>query len=382
MEKSSVMMKVPSVDLRAQYSRLREEMQKAIHEVLESQSFILGPKVEALEKEIARYCHTSYAVGVASGTDALLLGLRAVGIERGDEVITSPFTFFATAGAIYNAGGVPVFVDIDPGTFNLDPGQIEAKMTPRTKALIPVHLFGQPADMVQILEITRRRGVRVLEDAAQSIGAEYCLQGRWEKAGSMGDLGCISFFPSKNLGGLGDGGMVVTNDDHLRDQVMLLRTHGGRSKYVHEIVGYNSRLDALQAAALGVKLRYLDEWSNARRLRAGIYDTLISQTGLGREVRVPVIQSYAKSVFNQYVVRVESRDELQKFLQGRGISTAVYYPIPLHLQACFKYLGYKEGDFPASEAACREVLALPMYPEMTQTMQEYVVAQLSEFYAS
>lgn len=382
MEKSSVLMKVPAVDLRAQYARLREEMQKAIHEVLESQGFILGPKVEALEKEIASYCHTAYAVGVASGTDALLLGLRAAGIERGEEVITSPFTFFATAGAIYNAGGVPVFVDIDPVTFNLDPRQIEAKMTPRTKALIPVHLFGQPADMEPILELARNRGVRVLEDAAQSIGAEYRLRGSWQKAGSMGDLGCISFFPSKNLGGLGDGGMVVTNDEHLRDQVMLLRMHGGRTKYVHEIVGYNSRLDALQAAALSVKLKYLDEWCNARRLRAGTYDALIARSGLGMKVKTPMIQPYAKSVFNQYVVRAERRDELQKFLQGRGVSTAVYYPIPLHLQACFKYLGYKEGDFPATEAACREVLALPMYPELTEAMQEYVVTQLSEFYAS
>lgn len=375
-------MRVPSVDLRAQYALLRKEIQDAIHEVLESQSFILGSKVEALENEIARYCHTGYAVGVASGTDALLLGLRAVGIERGDEVITSPFTFFATAGAIYNAGGVPVFVDIDPGTFNLDPRKIEAKITPRTKALIPVHLFGQPADMGQILETTRRRGVKVLEDAAQSIGAEYCLDGKWQKAGSMGDLGCISFFPSKNLGGLGDGGMVVTNDRHLRDQVMLLRMHGGRNKYVHEIVGYNSRLDALQAVALSVKLQYLDEWNSARRIRAGVYDTLIDRAGLGGKLRTPEVQSYARSVFNQYVIRVERRDELQKCLMARGVSTAVYYPIPLHLQACFQFLGYKEGDFPASEAACREVLALPMYPELTQAMQEYVVAQLSEFYAS
>ena len=308
--------------------------------------------------------------------------MRAAGIERGEEVITSPFTFFATAGAIYNAGGVPVFVDIDPVTFNLDPRQIEAKMTPRTKALIPVHLFGQPADMEPILELARNRGVRVLEDAAQSIGAEYRLRGSWQKAGSMGDLGCISFFPSKNLGGLGDGGMVVTHDEHLRDQVMLLRMHGGRTKYVHEIVGYNSRLDALQAAALSVKLKYLDEWCNARRLRAGTYDALIARSGLGMKVKTPMIQPYAKSVFNQYVVRAERRDELQKFLQGRGVSTAVYYPIPLHLQACFKYLGYKEGDFPATEAACREVLALPMYPELTEAMQEYVVTQLSEFYAS
>ncbi len=375
------MMKVPSVDLHAQYASLREEIQKAINEVMESQGFILGPKVETLEREIARYCHTAHAVGVASGTDALLLGLRAVGIERGDEVITSPFTFFATAGAIHNAGGVPVFVDIDPETFNIDPGQIEAKVTPRTRALIPVHLFGQPADMKPILELSRRRGVRIIEDAAQSIGAEYRLEGDWKKAGSLGDLGCISFFPSKNLGGLGDGGMVVTNDAHLRDQVALLRTHGGRNKYVHDIVGYNSRLDALQAAVLSVKLKYLDGWSAARCARAGIYDALITRAGLGAKVKTPVIQPYSKSVFNQYVVRVERRDELQRFLKERGVSSAVYYPIPLHLQACFKDLGYKAGDFPVSEAASREVLALPMYPELTEAMQEYVVAQVSEFYS-
>jgi len=376
------MMKIPSVDLRAQYSTLREELQTAINEVLESQGFILGPKVEAFEKEMARYCSTSFAVGVASGTDALLLGLRAIGIERGDEVITSPFTFFATAGAIFNAGATPVYVDIDPATFNLDPRLVQEKINPRTKAIIPVHLFGQPADMKAILEIAQRRGIKVIEDAAQSIGAEFCLDGRWMKAGSMGDLGCISFFPSKNLGGLGDGGMVVTSNNQLRDQVMLLRTHGGRSKYLHEIVGYNSRLDALQAAVLSVKLKYLDGWSASRCARAEAYDRLFAGAGLGTRVKTPVIKTYAKSVFNQYVVCADQRDALQKHLSNHGVSTAVYYPIPLHLQPCFKFLGYKTGDFPFSEEAAREVLALPMYPELTEAMQEYIVAQIRGFYDS
>jgi dTDP-4-amino-4,6-dideoxygalactose transaminase len=375
-------MKVPSVDLRAQYATLREEMQKAIHEVLESQGFILGSKVETLEHEIAAYCRTQYAVGVASGTDALLLGLRAVGVSRGEEVITTPFTFFATAGAVHNAGGVPVFVDIDPGTFNIAVDQIEARITPRTRAIVPVHLFGQPADMKTVLDVARKHGLRVIEDAAQSIGSEYQLEGEWRKAGSMGDLGCVSFFPSKNLGGLGDGGMIVTNDTGLAEQLRLLRVHGGRTRYIHEIVGFNSRLDALQAAALSIKLKYLDGWNSARQKHAGAYDRLFSLAGLGSHVQTPCIPANARSVFNQYVVRVKRRDELQKFLSGRGVSTAVYYPVPLHLQPCFEFLRYQEGDFPVSELAAQEVLALPMYAELTDEMQQYVVSQIAEFYRS
>ncbi len=378
--KPTTAMRVPSVDLRAQYAALRDEIQKAIQEVLESQSFILGAKVQAFEREIAAYCRTSNAVAVASGTDALLLSLRAVGVEDGEEVVTSPFTFFATAGAIHNAGGVPVFVDIDPKTFNIDVSQLEGRIGPRTKAILPVHLFGQPADMGPILEIARRRQIPVIEDAAQSISAEYFHEGQWKKAGSMGDLGCISFFPSKNLGGMGDGGMVVTNDPSLGDRVALLRQHGGRTKYLHEIVGYNSRLDALQAAVLSVKLKYLDGWTAARRDHAAYYDSLFRGAALSDKIRTPVITESARSAFNQYVIRVPRRDELQKHLADRGVSTAVYYPIPLHLQPCFNFLGCAEGDFPESEAAAREVLALPMYAELTREMQEYVVTQIEGFY--
>ncbi len=380
MKTTSPVMKIPSVDLKAQYATIRNEIRAAVDEILESQSFILGSKVEKLEQEIASYCRTTHAVGVASGTDALLLAIRAVGMERGDEVITSPFTFFATAGAIHNAGGVPVFVDIDPETFNIDPAKIEARITDRTKIIIPVHLYGQPAEMKPILEIARRHKLAVIEDAAQAIGAEYLMGGEWKKAGAMGDLGCISFFPSKNLGGLGDGGMVVTSNDRLREQVALLRIHGGRTKYVHDIVGYNSRLDALQAAALSVKLKYLDGWSETRRERAAEYNRLFQQSGLAARVQTPAQAPTTRPIFHQYVVRVERRDELQQFLLERGVSTAVYYPIPLHLQPCFKGLGYSPGNLPSSEAAAREALALPMYPELTQEMQEYVVAKIVEFY--
>lgn len=373
-------MKIPAVNLRAQYAALREEIQAAIQEVLESQSFILGSKVEQFEREMARYCGTQFGVGVASGTDALLLSLKAAGVGPGDEVITSAFSFFATAGAIHNLGAVPVFADIQPDTFNLNPEFIEARRTARTKALLPVHLFGQCADMKPVLEIAGRHGLAVIEDAAQSIGAEYCLDRTWHKAGSMGDLGCISFFPSKNLGGFGDGGMVVTGREDLHDQVLLLRSHGGRTKYVHERVGYNSRLDALQAAVLSVKLKHLDQWVEARRARAAVYDRLFAAEGLGSVVTTPPVRAGMKSVFNQYVVRCERRDALRQFMDERGVSTAVYYPIPLHLQPCFQFLGYKEGDLPAAEKACREVLALPLYPELTEEMQEYVVAQVQDFY--
>ncbi|MDD5543252.1 MAG: DegT/DnrJ/EryC1/StrS family aminotransferase [Acidobacteriia bacterium] len=373
-------MKVPSVDLRAQYADIREEIQAALQEVLESQQFIFGPKVEQFEQEMARYCGTQYGVGVASGTDALLLSLKAVGVGPGDEVITSPFSFFATAGAIHNLGAVPVFVDIQPDTFNLNPELIEAKRTARTKALLPVHLFGQCADMKPVLDIARHHGLPVIEDAAQSIGAEYCLDGLWHKAGSLGDLGCISFFPSKNLGAFGDGGLVVTGRQELDDQVRLLRFHGGRTKYVHERVGYNSRLDALQAAVLSVKLKHLDRWVEARRAHAATYDRLLGASAWDSAVVPPLIRDYAKSVFNQYVIRCHRRDALKEFLEERGISTAVYYPVPLHLQPCFNDLGYKAGDLPVAEKACREVLALPIYPELTEEMQNYVVTQIRDFY--
>lgn len=380
MKNTQPVMKVSAVDLKAQYATLREELLQSLHEILESQLFILGPKVAQLEKEIAAYCETSHAVGVASGTDALLLGLRAVGVERGNEVVTTPFSFFATAGAIHNVGAVPVFVDVDPQTLNIDPRKIEAKLTSRTKAIIPVHLFGQSADMKPIMEVARKHGLKVIEDAAQSIGARYCLDGTWKRAGSMGDLGCISFFPSKNLGGLGDGGMVVTNDATVDERVRLLRAHGGRTRYLHDIVGYNSRLDALQAAALLVKLKYLEGWSAARRSHAQVYDRLFRQTDLCGSAKTPFLTSQSESVFNQYVIRAERRDELRAFLEERGVSTAIYYPLPLHLQPCFRFLNYQPGDLPEAEKACAEVLALPLYPELTETMQEYVVAKIAEFY--
>jgi len=376
-------MKVPLLDLKVQYQAIKDELRPVIDAVLESQVFIMGPKVAELEKAVAEYSGAAFAVGVSSGTDALLVSLMALDVKAGDEVVTTPFTFFSTAGAISRLGARPVFVDIDPVTFNLDPGRLERALTPRTKAVIPVHLFGQCVDMDAVLEITRRRGVPVIEDAAQSIGAEY--KGR--RAGSIGELGIFSFFPSKNLGGFGDGGMVVTNDKALFEKVKMLRVHGSAVKYHHRFVGGNFRLDALQAAVLLVKLGHLDDWSSGRQANAADYGRKLASSGLvARGLVVPPAAVYESGgdrhhhIYNQYTLRVKDRDKLQAFLKERGIGTEVYYPVPLHLQECFAELGCREGDFPVSEEASRAVLSLPIYPELTADQKDFVVNSIAAFY--
>jgi len=367
---STAKLSVPLLDLKGQYASIRDEVRAAMDRVIESQRFILGPEVEAFEAEFAAYCQCRFAVGVSSGTDALLAALMAVDLQPGDDVITTPYSFFATAGVIARLGARPVFADIDPSTFNIDPVGIEEKITPRTKAIMPVHLFGQMADMVKIAEIAGRRGLRVIEDAAQAAGAEHA--GR--RAGSIGDLGCFSFYPSKNLGCFGDGGMVTTNDPALADRVRLLRSHGCRTKYRSELLGGNFRLDAIQAAVLRVKLRHLDEWTEARRRNAELYRELLPST-----ISVPAVSSDRRHIYNQFIIRSSRRDPLIEHLTTRGIGSEVYYPLPLHLQPCFAGLGGKLGDFPASEDAARECLALPVYPELTQDMIRRVVEAIREF---
>jgi dTDP-4-amino-4,6-dideoxygalactose transaminase len=367
---------VPLLDLKAQYRPLRDEIREAIDRVLESQHFILGPEVTALEEEIAAYSQCNYGIGVSSGTDALLVALMALEIKPGDEVITTPYSFFATAGSIARLGATPVFVDIDPQTYNIDPAKIEAKITPHTRAIIPVHLYGQMAEMDSIMETARRHNLAVIEDAAQAIGAEY----RGRRAGSIGDLGCFSFFPSKNLGGFGDGGMVVTNDAALAERVRILRAHGSSPKYYHKFIGGNFRLDALQAAVLRVKLQYLDEWTAARQRNAAAYRRLFADRSGESQIRLPADSVDGRHIYNQFVIRVPRRDDLLAFLKSRQIGSAIYYPLPLHLQECFASLGYRPGDFPVSEAAARETLALPIYPELTETMLEQVTAAVVAFY--
>jgi dTDP-4-amino-4,6-dideoxygalactose transaminase len=361
---------VPLLDLRAQYASIREEVRSAIDRVLESQRFILGPEVESLEREVAAYCGCSHGVGVSSGSDALLVALMAIDLKPGDEVITTPYSFFATAGAIARLGAKPVFVDIDRGTYNIDSAGIEAKISNRTRAIIPAHLFGQMADMPAIAEIASRNSLYVIEDASQAIGAE--LNGR--RAGSIGHFGCLSFFPSKNLGGVGDGGMVITNDRDLAERVRLLRSHGFLKKYHSEILGGNFRLDELQAAVLRVKLRYLDAWTEARRRNAAFYGESLVKSGC---VELPRESPNSRHIYNQFVIRSQRRDELMAHLKNEGIGCEVYYPVPLHLQACFKDLGYQSGNFPASETASRESLALPIYPELTLEMMRTVVRAIS-----
>jgi len=387
-------MKVPLLDLKAQYSKIKEEIKSAIEEVLESQRFILGPKVEELEKKIAEYSGVKYAVGVSSGTDALLVSLMALNIKPGDEVITTPFTFFSTAGVIVRLNAVPVFVDIDPITYNIDPNKLKDLIKLKTqnskfkiKCIIPVHLFGQCADMKPILEIAEKYNIHVVEDAAQSIGAEYPYSNLTvKKAGSMGDAGIFSFFPSKNLGGYGDGGMVVTNNENLYRKIKMLRVHGAEPKYYHKIVGGNFRLDALQAAILNVKLRYLDEWSRKRRKNAEYYNKRFKELGLVEKgyvkVPVPVYKGKCNNyhIFNQYTIQVKGRNKLREFLKENGIGTEIYYPIPLHLQECFKSLGYRKGDLPVSEEASETVLSIPIYPELTNEQKEYVIRKIEEFY--
>jgi len=360
-------MPVPLLDLQAQNGPLRDEILAAIARVVDSQRFIGGPEVEALEREIAAPLGVAHAVGLSSGTDALLVALMALGIGPGDEVITPTFSFFATAGCVTRVGGVPRLVDIDPATFNVDPAAVEAAITPRTKAIIPVHLYGQCADMDPILEVARRVGIAVIEDAAQAIGATY--KGR--QAGSMGAVGCFSFFPSKNLGAFGDAGLLTTNDDAVAHEVRLLRNHGAEPKYFHKRIGGNFRLDALQAAILRVKLPHLETWTEARRRNADRYDRLFADSGFG--VTLPVRAPGCRHIFNQYVIRVSGRDALRKALDARGIGTEVYYPVPFHLQECFRPLGYRAGDFPVAEAAAAETLALPIYGELTEAQQHEVV---------
>jgi len=370
-------MKVPLLDLRAQYQTIRQEVMAAVERVFEGQTFILGPEVERFEAAVAEYCQAKHAIGCASGSDALLLALMAFGVGAGDEVITVPYTFFATGGAVARLGARPVYVDIALDDFNLDPELIERAITPRTKAIIPVHLYGQCAEMNPILEVARRHHLPVIEDAAQAIGAEY--QGR--RAGTMGEVGCFSFFPSKNLGAAGDAGLLTTEDDELAERLRLLRVHGGQPKYYHRVVGINSRLDALQAAVLNVKLKYLDQWTEARRRNAARYNALFAEAGL-EEVITPVAHPDRRHIYHQYTIRCAQRDELMAHLRREGVGTEIYYPVPLHLQECFAYLGYHPGALPASEQAARESLSLPVYPELTAEMQGYVVERIAGFYQS
>jgi dTDP-4-amino-4,6-dideoxygalactose transaminase len=351
-----------------------------IDRVLREQSFILGPIVQEFEAAVAQYAGVKHAVGLASGTDALLLALRALDLQPGDEVITTPFTFFATAGTIHNAGGRAVFVDIDPATMNLDPAAVERAITPRTRAIVPVHLFGLMAQMGPLRETARRHGAFLLEDSAQSIGARQVVDGEWKATGQLGDATTFSFFPSKNLGGYGDGGMLVTDDDAYADRIRRLRTHGGVKMYHHDEVGFNSRLDTLQAAILLAKLPYLDRWSAARRENAAWYDARFAPLEEAGILRRPLIPEGSESVYNQYTLRVRDRDGLRAHLQQQGIGSAVYYPVPLHLQPCFAYLGYAAGDFPESERAAAEVISIPVYPELEAEERARVAEAIEGFY--
>lgn len=367
-------MNISILDLKAQYESIKSEIDAVVKRVIDSQHFILGPEVEGLEKEVAAYCGTKYAAGVASGTDALILALKALGIGEGDEVITTPFTFFATAESISIVGAKPVFVDIDPKTYCINPDLIEDKITKRTKAIIPVHLFGQCADMDRILEIARLNNLKVIEDTAQAMGATY--KGR--QAGSMGDIGALSFFPSKNLGGFGDGGMIITNSKELSDKIKMLRVHGSTVRYIHSAIGTNSRLDAFQAAVLRVKLRYLDKWLEARRNVAKYYDKNLK----GLPVITPYVPPYNVHTYHLYVLRVRpSPENLAKFLNDSDVEARTYYPVSLHLQECYKNLGYKKNALPESESASPETLAIPIYPELTPSQMKYVVDKITSYAA-
>jgi dTDP-4-amino-4,6-dideoxygalactose transaminase len=377
-------MNVPLLDLKAHHQPLRKELLAALEQVLDKNNFILGNEVAELEEKIAAYCQVRFGVGVSSGTDALLAVLMALDIKSGDEVITTPLSFFATVGVIVRLGARPVFVDIDPVTYNLDPSRLEAAISPRTRAIMPVHLYGQCADMDPILEIATRCGLAVVEDAAQAIGSEYR---NGHRAGSMGVAGCLSFFPSKNLGGLGDGGMVVTNDQTLAERLRILRVHGAKPKYYHRVVGGNFRLDTLQAAVLNVKLPHLDRWTALRQQHAELYEKLFRDAGLVDEKKVRLPKAVYKEagiahyhIYNQFVIGVSNRDQLQAHLKAKGIGTEVYYPVPLNRQECFNGLGYHEGDFPEAERASRELLALAIYPELNEDQQHYVVQSVREWF--
>ncbi len=391
---------VPLLDLKAQYAPIREEIRAAIDRVADSQHFILGPEVEALENEVAAYSECEFGVGVSSGSDALLVALMALDIKPGDEIITSPYTFFATAGAVARLNARPVFVDIDPLTYNLDPAGIEAAITDRTRAIIPIHLYGQMTDMEPLMEVARKHNLYVIEDAAQAIGTE----GAGRRAGSIGHLGCFSFYPSKNLGGFGDGGMITTNDGELAGKVKLLRSHGESPKYYNQVVGGNFRLDAIQAAVLRVKLQYLDRWTEARRRNAATYRRLFAEAELSLKptavsgltsanisgsqlsgmsgVVLPFESPGGRHIYNQFVIRSGQRDQLMKHLRERRIGTEIYYPAPMHIQECFADLGYVAGDFPRSERAAAETLALPIYGELTETMLSTVVNAIADFFSN
>ncbi|MDN5942103.1 MAG: DegT/DnrJ/EryC1/StrS family aminotransferase [Nitrospira sp.] len=369
-------MNVPLLDLKAQYRVIKPEVMSAIEAVCDEQGFVLGSRVVGFEEATAQYIGSRYAIGCASGSDALLLSLMAIGVKAGDEVITIPFTFFATVSAISRLGAKPVFVDIQPDTFNIDPTRIERAITPRTKAIIPVHLFGQCADMAAINEIAKRNNLYVIEDACQAIGASQ----QAKRAGILGDTGCFSFFPSKNLGGFGDGGLITTNDKVLADSMAMLRVHGSQVRYLHEAVGINSRLDALQAAVLQVKLKYLDQWAEGRRQNAERYRQLFAQMKHADCVVLPPTGAGNFHVYNQFTVRVPKRDEMRAFLKEKGVGTEVYYPLPMHLQNCYRELGHQKGSFPVSEQAAEEVMSIPIYPELTEAQQGHVVEMIAEFY--
>lgn len=373
---------IPSFDLTRNYARVREEINVAVLRVLETQHFILGPEVEALERELASYLEVKNTVGCASGTDSLLLAMKALDLKPGDEVITTPFTFFATVSCITRCGGTPVFADVDPVTYNISSENILSKITPRTRAVLPVHLFGQMCPLEEFKGELDARGIALVEDCAQAIGAHRVINGRVTRSGSVGRMGCFSFFPTKNLGCYGDGGMVaVADDEELVQRLRRLRVHGAGATYFHEEIGINSRLDALQAAILRVRLRHLEGWNEERRIVAGRYMMLFGEKGLLDLVTPPAELSGGRHVYHQYVVRAKHRDELQKYLAGRGITTRVYYPLPLHLQHCFAYLGFKRGDFPNAEALSEDVLALPMFPELLPEEQERIVCEIAAFYA-
>ncbi len=388
-------MQVPLLDLKPQYQALKSEFLTAIEKICASQQFILGPAVKELEEQVAAYCQCRYGIGVSSGTDALLVALMALDIGQQDEVITSPYTFFATAGTIARAGARPVFCDIDPGTFNLSPeavqqfideqcetqgSQLVNRQTGgRVKALMPVHLYGQLADMPALMEIARVYKLRVIEDAAQAIGA---ADDHGRRACSFGDIGCLSFFPTKNLGAFGDAGMCVANDAALAERLEILRVHGGKPKYYHAFIGGNFRIDELQAAVLNIKLKHLDEWSAGRQRNAAFYDAAFARARLGDAVQTPRALPGVRHIYNQYIIRVRDRDSLRQYLSQAGVGTEIYYPVPLHLQQCFAYLNHREGDFPESERAARETLALPIYPELTEAQLQYVVDCIAAFYGS
>ncbi len=367
---------VPLLDLTAQYEPIKDDVLAVIKEVFDSKVFILGPKVTQFEAQAAAYCHVNHAIGVSSGTDAILMALMAMGIGQGDEVITAPFTFFATAGCISRVGATPVFVDIDPHTFNIDPHLIEASITPRTKAIMPVHLFGHMADMDAVMAIAKKHGLYVIEDASQAIGSHYTnSKGEVKWAGSVGDVGCFSFFPSKNLGGIGDGGMITTQNSHLADTLIKLRNHGAQERYFHEMVGGNFRLDAIQAAVLSVKLPTLEEQHRLRQKNGAYYNEHLHSL-----VTIPFVKPGFRMIYNQYTLRTPKRDALHAWLDQRQIGNAIYYPLPLHLQKCFAHLGYEAGDFPESEKAALEVLSIPIYSELNTEQKQAVVEAIKAFF--